>query len=558
MYDSYFGFSQSPFSTAVNGSLPVSASHEAALAQLQQTLANGGGPLLLSGPDGVGKTTLLRHWLATLERQGHAVFYWQAPIALTELLADLLDNLGAPFEPGAWLQQWQALEDYLLASAAKDGKVVLVVDEAQHLDEETFARLTALAHLEQNHQQPVRVIFAVQPSFDKRLQQAPELRALARQWHGHCRLEPLMDTEVPVYIATQLQAAGYTGDSLFEPEALQKLIAFAHGLPGRINAICHQALNLAYLQSAERIGAAQIREVGAAAGPTHTPSAPPPKTPQRPPPASTRQMKRFEPPPPRMRPPPPPTHRQNRVINFILLIPLTLVSVALVLRYVDLPWDLGPLKRLLEPAELTAPERPGDATPRAPEPGTALVETAIPTPQPTTDPAQNEPTAEKETAAGEQTFEKALADSEQALTDLEQALNEFEKTLDAWENDNGAAETTAVPAPAATEELVTQERIQALLATAKEHMAARRYTYPAESNALDSYKTVLTLDPGNAEALQGVQQIKANFLEWAEQAQAQGDWKGVQLHLEAASIIDPQDTALRARLEAVRQRSDLQ
>lgn len=67
-----------------------------------------------------------------------------------------------------------------------------------------------------------------------------------------------------------------------------------------------------------------------------------------------------------------------------------------------------------------------------------------------------------------------------------------------------------------------QAEIEQLLTEARQQMDSRRLTAPANSNALRSYQRVLELDPGNAAAQNGIDQIAAYYRKVAEQSLHQG------------------------------------
>jgi hypothetical protein len=108
----------------------------------------------------------------------------------------------------------------------------------------------------------------------------------------------------------------------------------------------------------------------------------------------------------------------------------------------------------------------------------------------------------------------------------------------------------SVPADRAN---TTGERIEALLAQAKERISKNRYTRPRGQSALDSYRQILSIDPSNTQARSGIRSIKSSFARWAGAARARGQLAKAQRQLETAVAIDPNDQALRAQLRTVRE-----
>lgn len=84
------------------------------------------------------------------------------------------------------------------------------------------------------------------------------------------------------------------------------------------------------------------------------------------------------------------------------------------------------------------------------------------------------------------------------------------------------APETPPPAVAETPPPTPQAEIEQALAEAQQQMSSRRLTAPANGNALRSYQRVLELDPNNAAARAGIEQIAAYYREIAEKSLRQG------------------------------------
>jgi len=95
-------------------------------------------------------------------------------------------------------------------------------------------------------------------------------------------------------------------------------------------------------------------------------------------------------------------------------------------------------------------------------------------------------------------------------------------------------------------------QVEAALAQAQAHMDAGRLTAPPGNNALESYRSVLSLDPDQADARLGIGAIRGGILADAESAFAAGD-------IDAARMLLEQASALRGdsgRVDALRREID--
>ena len=107
---------------------------------------------------------------------------------------------------------------------------------------------------------------------------------------------------------------------------------------------------------------------------------------------------------------------------------------------------------------------------------------------------------------------------------------------------SGATERKDEPAavaPASSPQADRERRVARLLAQADEDLRSNRLTRPPEANALARYRQVLALDPGNAQAQEGIRRIGVRYRRLAEQALADGRVAAARRHLAAAASVDP-------------------
>src|SRR5262249_36469489 len=63
------------------------------------------------------------------------------------------------------------------------------------------------------------------------------------------------------YIRYRVHAAGYQGDKLFDPGAVEKIALYSEGIPRLINTLCDNALREAYVAGSKRVTGAMAEEV---------------------------------------------------------------------------------------------------------------------------------------------------------------------------------------------------------------------------------------------------------------------------------------------------------
>jgi general secretion pathway protein A len=261
MYNSYFGFSVSPFRVTPDPSFfytnPV---YQEAYANLRYGIEAKKGFIVITGEVGTGKTTLLRK-LMTDSQEGtiHTVFVFNTYLDFIELLQVIHYDLGLGLKAANKVTLLQELNEYLITQLKEAHVVSVLVDEAQNLSDEALEGLRLLSNLETDQEKLIQIVLIGQPELQARLDQ-PGLRQLKQRVALQCRLTPLKDKEVCRYIEFRLRAAGYNGKHLFYPDAYRQIALYSNGIPRLVNIICDNALLCAYARSQKIVSADIINE----------------------------------------------------------------------------------------------------------------------------------------------------------------------------------------------------------------------------------------------------------------------------------------------------------
>jgi len=127
-----------------------------------------------------------------------------------------------------------------------------------------------------------------------------------------------------------------------------------------------------------------------------------------------------------------------------------------------------------------------------------------------------------------------------------------------------AAPTAAAPAaggkPASSGATAPAASLDEVLEKARLAMDERRYIEPAKNNALEHFRTVLQIEPGNAEATEGLKRLGGLLIARARTALDERRFDNALAELEAARSIDPNDQRLvevDARLDSMRAQTAL-
>ena len=261
MYNSYFGFRESPFSVTPDPRFfYTNPLYLEAFAALRYGIEAKKGFIVITGEVGTGKTTLLRRLLRNLADTVHSVFVFNSCLSFPELLQLTLQDLGLTSKDQSKVAMLLELNDYLIKQLNQGHTVTMLIDEAQNLSDEVLENLRLLSNLETDQEKLIQIVLMGQPELHAKLAQ-PHLRQLKQRVAVQCRLNPLMDNEVRPYIDSRLVAAGYEGKDLFHPDAVERIAYYSKGIPRVINIICDNALISAYAESQQRVYADKIDRV---------------------------------------------------------------------------------------------------------------------------------------------------------------------------------------------------------------------------------------------------------------------------------------------------------
>lgn len=259
----FYGLREQPFGVTPDPAyLYPSQTHREALVSLTYGIQSDRGFLALIAKPGMGKTTLLYQLLEELRPSARTVFLFQTQCTSREFFRYLLDELGV-YSSGMDLFAMHYKLNRLLFNEMLQGKrFVLVVDEAQNLEDPVLETIRLLSNFEMPHAKLLQIVLAGQPQLAEKLAR-PSLSQLRQRMAILSRLEPLSDEETVAYIEHRLKVAGYSGDPLFAPEALAMIREQSQGVPRNINNLCFNALSLGYVRRRKRIGRGIVEEVAA-------------------------------------------------------------------------------------------------------------------------------------------------------------------------------------------------------------------------------------------------------------------------------------------------------
>jgi|GEM_PF-613904 len=262
MYCSHFGLHRQPFNNTPDPTFYYSTpDHEEALATLQYAAQQRKGFVMITGEIGAGKTLIGRMFVRQIEAEANTAIITHTQLTGNQLLAAICSEFELRVPPNATnLQLAEKLQEYLLEEFARDRYVVVLLDEAQNLPDESFEALRMLGNLEADDAKLLQVCILGQPELRDRFKQ-PNMKQLDQRLFNRFHVPALTLQQTAGYIAHRLAVAGCTNEQILTPDAIERVFVASRGTPRLINQICDNALLTAYGQDLGAVDKKVIDEI---------------------------------------------------------------------------------------------------------------------------------------------------------------------------------------------------------------------------------------------------------------------------------------------------------
>ena len=256
----FYGLPQQPFDVTPDPAyLYFSPSHREALTSLKEGIDHFRGFMVLVAEPGMGKTTLLNKLMDQLSDSAQVVFLFQTQCTSRELLCFILNELEVDHAGMDVVAMHRALNQALLEEMLRGRRFVLIVDEAQNLQEPVLETIRLLSDFETTHSKLIQIILAGQPQLAETLMKAG-LVQLRQRIAVLSSLKSLSAVQTAEYVEHRLRASGWSGNLLFTREALAQIAESSGGVPRRINNLCFNALLVGFHRGLEILDANVVKE----------------------------------------------------------------------------------------------------------------------------------------------------------------------------------------------------------------------------------------------------------------------------------------------------------
>lgn len=254
MFENQLGLRENPFVSGHQAKYVYpSREHQEALAHLRYGIENREPFVLITGEVGTGKTTAIYDALTEWGSMAVVALITNSALDRGELAEEICLRFGVPLmgavtKPQAMVQ----LERHLGAIRARGELSILLIDEAQNLDDSLLEEIRLLSNVEIAGEKLLQIFLVGQPELEDKLAR-PELRQLKQRIAIHYRLAPLTDVETKRYIHHRVSVAGGNAYDLFPLETCQAIFSLTNGIPREINTVAGQSLLNAFVADSKQV-----------------------------------------------------------------------------------------------------------------------------------------------------------------------------------------------------------------------------------------------------------------------------------------------------------------
>jgi len=259
VYLEHFGLAEAPFRITPHPDFFFEgADRGATLEALIYAVLHEEGIVKVSGEVGSGKTMLCRVLVERLPAHVDTIYLALPSLARDEILHAIADELQVKFSGERTSAVLRELQEHLISLYAASRRVVILIDEAHAMPDETLEQVRLLSNLETSRHKLLQIVLFGQPELDQMLAK-PSMRQLRDRITHSFRMRPLAELDVGEYIDFRMRAAGYRGPEVFSPRAIGMITRASSGLTRRINILADKSLLAAFTENAHSVAVKQVR-----------------------------------------------------------------------------------------------------------------------------------------------------------------------------------------------------------------------------------------------------------------------------------------------------------
>ena len=259
LYLEHFGLAEPPFRITPHTDFFFDgADRGTTLEALVYAVLHDEGIVKVSGEVGSGKTMLSRVLMERLPAHVDTIYLATPSLAADEILHAIADDLELALPRERRALALRELQEQLIRRYAGGRRVVVLIDEAHVMPDDTLEQVRLLSNLESNRHKLLQIVLFGQPELDDMLAKA-SLRQLRDRITHAFRMRPLAGPDVGNYLSFRMRAAGYRGPEVFTRRAAALIARASGGLTRRINILADKSLLAAFTRNTHAVTPREVR-----------------------------------------------------------------------------------------------------------------------------------------------------------------------------------------------------------------------------------------------------------------------------------------------------------
>jgi type II secretory pathway predicted ATPase ExeA len=241
MFESFYGFTQTPFSRSIPTDKLYRGNDSDELIERLKWTAKGQLFAVMTGDSGTGKTTTLRRFREELQNSRYKILYLSdSKMTPRTFYKSILEQLGFEAKFLRSEAKRQLHNEIEIMKGVHGLMTVVIVDEAHLLDREMLEEIRFLLNFKMDSVSPMALILAGQPELKKNLK-LQSYAAIRQRIDVQCGVGHMDRSQTGEYIKTHLGFADCEKD-IFSDAAIDAIFQFSSGIPRLINKACTSSL----------------------------------------------------------------------------------------------------------------------------------------------------------------------------------------------------------------------------------------------------------------------------------------------------------------------------